>query len=273
MDIALSHIRLFRNNRLYVITVIGIITLILLNIFSDYYFSQVQNTRFYFSESFLFSIYWFIFLPTIYFTSIIPYKLSWKNNFLLWVGLINVHHVVYPFLIFLVSHIFYNHTFSFYDTFQFGITNYLIISFLIYGFISLHHRFTSTDNSKREIENIPTPVISSLIINDIRQHKIIVDITSIYHINAATPYVELHTAENKHLYKNSLKNLIQVLPAENFVRIHKSTVVNLHFIESIQSRQNGDYDIYLKNGQVLRMSRNYLKEFKSRIKTFTQVKI
>ncbi|WP_162054582.1 LytTR family DNA-binding domain-containing protein [Pontibacter pamirensis] len=44
--------------------------------------------------------------------------------------------------------------------------------------------------------------------------------------------------------------------------MHRSTIVNTAQVEHIRSRSNGDYDVTLKNGEVVRMSRNYYPAFK-----------
>lgn len=63
---------------------------------------------------------------------------------------------------------------------------------------------------------------------------------------------------------NSLKHIIKRLP-ENFKRIHKSTIVNVDYISEFKSRGNGDYDVIMNDGSVLRLSRNYREELKGHI--------
>jgi two-component system LytT family response regulator len=42
-----------------------------------------------------------------------------------------------------------------------------------------------------------------------------------------------------------------------FVRVHRSTAVNLGAIESLSPLFKGDYEIHLRNGRALRLSRRY----------------
>lgn len=51
-----------------------------------------------------------------------------------------------------------------------------------------------------------------------------------------------------------------------FIRIHKSNLVNIDFVESFVSRFNGDYDLTLSNNVTLRISRNYAADFKKAFK-------
>ena len=47
------------------------------------------------------------------------------------------------------------------------------------------------------------------------------------------------------------------LDPERFVRIHRSTIVQLDRINDIVAAWHGDFDVTLQDGTVLRLSRNY----------------
>lgn len=96
------------------------------------------------------------------------------------------------------------------------------------------------------------------------KNSVIVDIADIKWIGSDGAYLDIHTAGRKHVVLDSLKNIIQKLP-DNFKRIHKSTIVNIDGINKLRSRGNGDYDIIMNDGQVLRLSRNYTKQLKGKL--------
>ncbi|RYU96635.1 LytR/AlgR family response regulator transcription factor [Emticicia agri] len=77
------------------------------------------------------------------------------------------------------------------------------------------------------------------------------------YIEAEGNYISLQTEKSKHLLYETLSSFEQKLNPKTFVRIHRSTIVNINFIKEIQSHFNGDYSVLLKNTKVLRMSRNY----------------
>lgn len=81
--------------------------------------------------------------------------------------------------------------------------------------------------------------------------------TDLIYIEADGNYISIHTEKTKHLQLETLSNFEKKLNPKNFVRIHRSIIVNLHFIKEIQSHFNGDYSVIMKNEKVLRMSRNY----------------
>jgi len=55
----------------------------------------------------------------------------------------------------------------------------------------------------------------------------------------------------------SLQNDLYLLNAYFNKRIHKSSIVNLSQVKELKPKQNGDYEVTLKNGRELRLSRNY----------------
>lgn len=100
--------------------------------------------------------------------------------------------------------------------------------------------------------------------------KILVTKQEIQHIQSSPPYVVIHTPSRKYLHKTTLGKIQEELQSDQFIRIHKSTIVNTQQIASFRSRQNGDYDIVLKDQTLLRLSRNYASDFKRVMGSITQ---
>lgn len=77
-------------------------------------------------------------------------------------------------------------------------------------------------------------------------------------INAAGHYVKLHTATGEtHLVRRQITQLEQRLDPETFVRVHRSSIVNIDHIKSLHPLFNGDQLIILKDGVEVNMSRTY----------------
>ena len=49
-------------------------------------------------------------------------------------------------------------------------------------------------------------------------------------------YLELYCKDEKHLVRSSMKNFVQRLPVNRFLQVHKSYLVNLEYIKSIDHR-------------------------------------
>jgi two-component system LytT family response regulator len=76
-------------------------------------------------------------------------------------------------------------------------------------------------------------------------------------LEAAGNYVCVHAGRQNHIIRESLSSLEARLDPERFVRIHRSTVINLDRIRELRPHWHGDYKLILQSGQVLPLSRRY----------------
>jgi two-component system LytT family response regulator len=70
-------------------------------------------------------------------------------------------------------------------------------------------------------------------------------------------YVRLHVGGSTHILRETLTQLEQRLPAVGFLRIHRSTLVNLDRIREIQPWLKGDFVLILRDGTRLVSGRTY----------------
>lgn len=82
-------------------------------------------------------------------------------------------------------------------------------------------------------------------------------------VEAEGNYVRLHVGAAAHLLRETMTNLEQKLDPARFVRIHRSTLVNLERIHELQPWFRGDYVVILKDGQKLTLSRGYRERFEA----------
>jgi two-component system, LytTR family, response regulator len=83
-----------------------------------------------------------------------------------------------------------------------------------------------------------------------------VAIADIDWIEAAGNYVRLHVGKDDHLVRESLTALEKKLKPSQFVRVHRSTIVNLERVRELQPAFHGDYVIILNDGTELALSRS-----------------
>lgn len=86
-------------------------------------------------------------------------------------------------------------------------------------------------------------------------------------IEAADYYASLHVAGKTHLLRRSLADLEKELDAHVFCRIHRSTIVNLRRVREVQSDGSGDYEVILRDGARLRLSRTYREQFQTKLRS------
>ncbi|MET3654504.1 LytR/AlgR family response regulator transcription factor [Dyella japonica] len=85
----------------------------------------------------------------------------------------------------------------------------------------------------------------------------LIDSASIEWLEADGNYVHVHTAVRTYLLRRTLQDLLSQLGELRFMRIHRSIAVNLSCIASLTSLFKGDYEVHLRNGRILRLSRRY----------------
>ena len=76
-------------------------------------------------------------------------------------------------------------------------------------------------------------------------------------IEAADNYVSVHVGSEQHLHRETMSALEGKLPPNRFLRISRSTIVNVERIREMQPMFHGDYVVILKDGTRLSLSRNY----------------
>jgi len=85
----------------------------------------------------------------------------------------------------------------------------------------------------------------------------LIDTPSVEWLEADDNYVHVHTARRSYLLRRTLQDLLLQLGTLQFVRIHKSVAVNLNAIASLTPLFKGDYEVELRDGRALRLSRRY----------------
>ena len=77
-------------------------------------------------------------------------------------------------------------------------------------------------------------------------------------VEAYDYYVKIHVRDRYFLLRDSMKRMEQTLPADQFVRIHKSSIINVQHIASLVPQERGsEYQVTLTNGVSLKSSRSY----------------
>lgn len=98
-----------------------------------------------------------------------------------------------------------------------------------------------------------------------KAHTELLDISQIHCINAQTKTSQIFTNDNEaHTSKKSISNLEKILP-KNFIRIHKSWIINMNCVKSLRSEPGSKYSIILMNGACAPVSRKKYAELKKNL--------
>jgi two-component system, LytTR family, response regulator len=76
-------------------------------------------------------------------------------------------------------------------------------------------------------------------------------------VEAADNYVTLHIGKDSHMMRETMNSLEARLSSEKFMRISRSTIVNVERIQELQPMFHGEYIVVLKGGTKLTFSRSY----------------
>lgn len=76
-------------------------------------------------------------------------------------------------------------------------------------------------------------------------------------VEAADNYVSLHVGAETHLLRETMGAIEARLDPKAFLRISRSTIVNVERIKELQPMFHGDYTVILRNGTRLSLSRSY----------------
>jgi len=92
-------------------------------------------------------------------------------------------------------------------------------------------------------------------------------VNTILHISAAGDYSEVFTsAVKKHLVLKSMKEWGDRLPHQHFCRIHRSTIINLNYVDRLEEWFNYSYRVYMKGiKEPFIMSRRYASKLKQKL--------
>lgn len=78
-------------------------------------------------------------------------------------------------------------------------------------------------------------------------------------------YVRLHSTDKSRFVRMPLQKMMERLDPKHFVRIHRSTIVNLRHMRKAGPALYGEYSVELANGTKLRVSRTFVHELKAHL--------
>lgn len=135
-------------------------------------------------------------------------------------------------------------------------TNHIAVNLLCY--FSLVFYYLNTIKKEENFANEKDDVATFNKISVSRAGtKFLISLEELIYVESSNNCIVLHTEKGKFVKYQSLKSFQKTLPERLFVRIHRSFLVNTHFIECISKNKNGDGVLRLNSGDELKFSRTY----------------
>ena len=102
------------------------------------------------------------------------------------------------------------------------------------------------------------------ILVSVRNKLINIPTSQIIHIKAEGNYAKLTTTEGAHLSSYGITKLEQKLNPQQFIRVHRSTIINITFVKEVYTYPSS-YEVIMKNGELVKVSRSYLDNIRKLI--------
>ena len=98
---------------------------------------------------------------------------------------------------------------------------------------------------------------SDRLVFKINGRVVFIRIETVDWVEADGNYLRIHAGQESHYVRETLAALEAQLPSDKFMRISRSSIVNLDHVKELQPLFYGDYAVIMQNGSKLNMSRNY----------------
>lgn len=139
----------------------------------------------------------------------------------------------------------------------------------------LHGNASATDGAQAAASNTQAPTDTSRTAGSYLQ-RIPVDskgkikyipVDDVDYIAASGPYAEIVVAGRRTLLREPMQELEERLDPSRFMRIHRSSIIQLDRVDSLLHAAGGDYEVQLRDGTKLRVSRSRREELEERLQT------
>jgi len=91
------------------------------------------------------------------------------------------------------------------------------------------------------------------------------EVNEIFHLEASGDYTILTTDNDQYVSSTGISKLEDKLNPEIFIRIHRSTIINLEKLKEIEKHFNGGLIVKMQNGKTFPVSRTYAKIIKEKV--------
>lgn len=144
------------------------------------------------------------------------------------------------------------------ESYDLDVLDYLVKPIPLPRFIKCINKITTEYNLKNNIK-VDTSKSDSYIFIKVDKKMMKINIEEILFIEGMKEYIKVVTPDKTYITHRSLTSLSEELPAERFLRIHKSYVIALNKVKSIEGNR-----IQIQS-YTIPIGRNYSKDVKNRI--------
>ncbi len=122
------------------------------------------------------------------------------------------------------------------ESYDLDVVDYLLKPFSFQRFVKAVSKLSLTDQEVKESNDSQAPASKSLFLKSGHEY-IKIDIDQISHINSDADYTDIYYADKKLISSEPLKYWEETLKDHEFIRVHKSHIVNLRMVEKISRNE------------------------------------
>ena len=111
-------------------------------------------------------------------------------------------------------------------------------------------------NLLKEYDQVNSEHLTHIIIRD-KGLEFKIDFDDVFYFEASGNYVSLVTKDKSHLYRTTMNSFYNDLDSMEFLRIHRSYILNKRYIKSCKYLSNGEFQFTMKNNRKLISGRSY----------------
>lgn len=152
------------------------------------------------------------------------------------------------------------------DAFRVNALDYIVKPIDDNIFINTIERIRNRVQQKNSLKKLSIPKNTYLKRLGIKDGSSIhmLDVNDIEIIEAAGDYLCITAKDKNYVHKQTLKSLLKLLDPLNFIRIHRSSALNLMYLESIEAN-DGKLTANLKSKKKMQISRRYSKVVREKV--------
>lgn len=90
-------------------------------------------------------------------------------------------------------------------------------------------------------------------------------VEEIMFLEASGDYTILSTKADQFVSSSGIGKLEEILNPESFIRVHRSTIININFLKEIEKHFNGGMIVKMQNGKSFPVSRTYAKLIRKKV--------
>ncbi|HXT15053.1 MAG TPA: LytTR family DNA-binding domain-containing protein [Gemmatimonadaceae bacterium] len=113
------------------------------------------------------------------------------------------------------------------------------------------------------LRTLPRPLTAERFLVRGTNHLYFVRTADVEWIDAAANYVRLHAGGRVHFVRDTMKHVIERLPAERFLRVHRSMIVNVEFIQRLEPAEHGEFVVTMRDGKRIQTARTYNEQVRA----------